>query len=115
LAQKHGLSTSGLEFGAACALMYSVLSIDENNAEAKKIKELYEEKQSIEDVLTYTEIYNKTKYYGLDISKDTELIKRIHASFNNLKKQLNDLQTKEVSGTQFSLTVDEAFQTRRFK
>ena len=115
LAQKHGLSTSGLEFGVACALMYSVLSIDENDAEAKKIKELYEEKHSIEDVLTYTEIYNKTKYYGIDINKDTELIKRIHASFNNLRKQLNDLQAKEVNGTQFSLTVDEAFQTRRFK
>jgi mannitol-1-phosphate/altronate dehydrogenase len=88
LAQKHGLDTSGLEFGAACAIMYSILSINENDVEALKIKQLYEKRHSIGDVITYSGEYNKSKYVGLDINKDKELIERIQESFNNLKKEL---------------------------
>jgi HAD superfamily hydrolase (TIGR01509 family) len=91
LAKKHGLNTRGLEFGAACAIMYSILSIDETDKEALKIKELYEKRFSISDVLTYNGEYNKTKYAGLDASKDSELITSIQEYFNDLK---NDLKTK---------------------
>ena len=88
LAQKHGLNTRGLEFGVACAIMYSVLSINENDAECLKVKQLYEKNNSIVDVITYNGEYNKSKYAGLDINKDNELILRIQESFNNLKKEL---------------------------
>ncbi len=91
LAQKHGVDTSGLEFGAACAIMYSVLSINENDLEALKIKQLYEKRHSIEDVITYSGEYNKAKYAGLDVSRDSELINRIQESFDNLKKELAPL------------------------
>ena len=91
LAQKHGVDTSGLEFGAACAIMYSVLSINENDLEALKIKQLYEKRHFVEDVITYNGEYNKAKYVGLDIIVDSELIKRIQESFNNLKKDLAPL------------------------
>ncbi len=88
LAQKHGLNTRGLEFGAACAIMYSVLSINENDVESIKIKQLYEKNNSVVDVITYSGEYNKSKYVGLDINKDKELILRIQESFDNLKKEL---------------------------
>jgi mannitol-1-phosphate/altronate dehydrogenase len=88
LAQKHGLSTEGLEFGAACAILYSVLSKNENDKEAQKIKEIYERKQSVADVLTYNGEYNKSKYNGLDPVEDTELISRIQEKFDKLQKEL---------------------------
>ena len=87
LAQKHGLDTKGLEFGAACAIMYSLAFANEKDMEALKIKQLYEARHSVEDVLTYNEEYNKSKYTGLDMNKDSELIKGIQESFNNLKKE----------------------------
>ncbi|TFH24881.1 HAD family hydrolase [Candidatus Bathyarchaeota archaeon] len=88
LAQKHGLDTGGLEFGVACAIMYSVLSINEHDMEAIKIKQLYEKNHSVADVITYNGEYDKTKYAGLDITKDDQLIKRIQESFNELNKEL---------------------------
>ena len=88
LAQKFGLKTSGLEFGAACAIMYSILSENENDLEALKIKQLYEKGASVMDILTYTDEYNKSKYIGLDINVDLELIFSIQASFDTLKKEL---------------------------
>ncbi len=88
LAQKFGLKTSGLEFGAACAIMYSILSENENDVEALKIKQLYEKGASVVDILTYTDEYNKSKYFGLDINVDLELILSIQASFDTLKKEL---------------------------
>jgi hypothetical protein len=88
LAQKHGIKTSGLEFGVACAIMYSVLSINEHDVEALKVKELYAKRQAVADVITYNGDYNKSKYSGLDIDKDKELIERIQESFNDLKKML---------------------------
>jgi len=89
MAQKHGLNTKGLEFGAACAIMYSILFIDENDKEAFLIKQLYDKRGSVEDVLTYSGEYNKSKYDGLNPNEDHELIKRIQESFDNLKKELN--------------------------
>jgi mannitol-1-phosphate/altronate dehydrogenase len=59
LAQKHGLGTEGLEFGVACAVLYSVLSKNEADKEALKIKEIYEVNHSVADVLTYNGEYNK--------------------------------------------------------
>jgi HAD superfamily hydrolase (TIGR01509 family) len=88
LAQKHGLETGGLELGAACAIMYSVLSINKHDMEASKIKQLYEKNQSVADVITYSGDFNKIKYVGLDRDKDGQLITRIQESFNELKKEL---------------------------
>ncbi len=89
LSQKHGLTTKGLEFGAACAIMYALLSTNENDVETQKIKEIYEKRQSIEDILTYNGEYNKSKYIGLNPNDDHELITRIQESFEALKKELN--------------------------
>jgi len=88
LAQKHGLNTDGLEFGVACAIMYSVMSVNQKDTEALKIKQLFEKRRSVEDVLTYNGEHNRSKYAGLDINEDAELIKRIQESFKNLKKEL---------------------------
>ncbi len=88
LAQKFDLSTKGLEFGVACAIMYSLLCASENDEEALKIKQIYKEKGSVIDVLTYNGEYNKSKYVGLDAKKDNELIMRIQESFNTLRGEL---------------------------
>jgi HAD superfamily hydrolase (TIGR01509 family) len=88
LAKKHGLNTCGLEFGAASAIMYSILSLNKKDAESLKIKELYEKNHSVVDVLTYNGEYNRSKYAGLDMDKDHELIERIQESFDSLKKEL---------------------------
>jgi mannitol-1-phosphate/altronate dehydrogenase len=88
LVQKYGLSTKGLEFGVACAIMYSIRSIDESDKEARKIKQLYEKNNSILDVLTYSGEYYKSKYVGLDIEKDSDLIMRIQERFDSLNLEL---------------------------
>jgi HAD superfamily hydrolase (TIGR01509 family) len=88
LAQKHGINTRGLEFGAACAIMYSILSVNGNDAESLEIKRLYEKNNSVVDVLTYQGEYNKSTYAGLDMDMDRELFLRIQESFDNLKKEL---------------------------
>jgi HAD superfamily hydrolase (TIGR01509 family) len=90
LAQKHDLSTEGLEFGAACAILYSVANKNENDKEAKKIKEIYEKRNSVADVLTYNGEYNKAKYAGLDPEKDAALISRIQEKFDKLQKDLTE-------------------------
>jgi HAD superfamily hydrolase (TIGR01509 family) len=88
LAQKHGLTAEGLEFGAACAIMYAVLSINDADLEAEHIREIYQKRCSVEDVLTYNGNYNKSKYACLDKQKDAELIKRIQKSFDTLKREV---------------------------
>ncbi len=88
LSQKHGLRTKCLEFGVACAIMYSILSDESSDIEKLKIKELYEKRHSVEDVLTYKGECNRSRYTGLDANKDHELIKRIQESVDNLKKEL---------------------------
>jgi mannitol-1-phosphate/altronate dehydrogenase len=90
LAQKHDLSTEGLEFGAACAILYSVANKNENDKEAKKIKEIYEKRNSVADVLPYNGEYNKAKYAGLDPEKDAALISRIQEKFDKLQKDLTE-------------------------
>ena len=114
LAQKHNLSTKGLEFGVACAILYSVLAINKNDLEAEKIKLLYEKRCSVEDVLTYSGEYNKSKYNALDAENDHELIVRIQRSFDHLKKELTSLK-EEFIDTSFPVTVDDCFPKGRFK
>jgi hypothetical protein len=89
LSKKHGLSTKGLEFGAACAIMYALVSTSEADYETQKIKEIYGKRHSVEDVLTYNGDYNKSKYAGLNPNDDHELIMRITENFEALKKELN--------------------------
>ncbi|NLF88090.1 HAD-IA family hydrolase [Candidatus Bathyarchaeota archaeon] len=89
LGQKHGLSTGGLEFGAACAILYSIQSIDPKDKECQIIKQLYEKNYSVIDVLAYDGKYNKKKYVGLRIVEDAALMTRIQDAFNNLAKELS--------------------------
>ncbi len=88
LAQKYGLPTSGLEFGVACAIMYSVLSLNPHDKEAQLVKQLYEKRNSVVDVLTYHGDYHRTKYVGLDRVADATLIERLSENFENLKKDM---------------------------
>jgi HAD superfamily hydrolase (TIGR01509 family) len=90
LVQKHGLSTKGLEFGAACAILYSVQSIDQKDKECQIIKHLYEKNYSVRDVLAYDGKYNKRKYVGLRTVDDPALMIRIQDAFNNLAKELSE-------------------------
>jgi HAD superfamily hydrolase (TIGR01509 family) len=94
LAQKCGLKTKGLEFGVACAIMYSLLSIDEHDAECLKIRRLYQETGSVAAVLTYSDECHKSAYAGLDLEKNKELIARVQESFNNLEKELTAVWRK---------------------
>jgi HAD superfamily hydrolase (TIGR01509 family) len=93
LVHKHGLKTKGLEFGAACAIMYSVLALDKKDVEAQKIKQLYEKRNSVEDVLTYSGEYNRAKYVGLSPNEDHELILRIQEQYDKLKQQIEENKT----------------------
>lgn len=97
LAQKYDLKTSGLEFGAACAIMYSVKSLNKKDREAQKIKQLYEMRNSVADVLTYNDEYYKLKYSGLDPKADAELINRIEVHFDHLKEELDELDEKIIA------------------
>jgi HAD superfamily hydrolase (TIGR01509 family) len=90
LAKKYGLNTDNLEFGAACAILYSVKGISGNDKEANKIKEIYEINNSVVDVLTYAKEYNGAKYKGLDKETDFELIKNIEDKFCILEKSLEE-------------------------
>ena len=89
LAQKHGLRTEGLEFGAACAILYSVRLIDPNDKESQMIKQLYEKNASVVDVLAYDGKYNKLKYAGSNVVQDSALMRRIQAAFNVLVEELS--------------------------
>ncbi len=84
LAQKFHISTPMIEFGAACAILYSVLLINPRDKECRKIKDIYDKNNSVEDVLTYQGEYNGAIYHGLNLKKDKDLIRRIKIQFNNL-------------------------------
>jgi HAD superfamily hydrolase (TIGR01509 family) len=89
LSQKHDLGTIGLEFGAACAMLYSVRLIDTNDEESLMIKQLYEKNNSVADVLAYDGKYQKLKYAGLNVVQDAPLIMRIQTAFDSLVKELS--------------------------
>lgn len=84
LAQKFNIPTPMIEFGAACAIFYSILLINPKDKECRKIKEIYNKNRSVEDVLTYDGEYNGARYHGLNLQKDKDLIRRIKIQFNNL-------------------------------
>ncbi|BAH06983.1 bifunctional mannitol-1-phosphate dehydrogenase/phosphatase [Clostridium kluyveri] len=84
LAQKFNIPTPMIEFGAACAIFYSILLINSKDKECRKIKEIYNKNRSVEDVLTYDGEYNGARYHGLNLQKDKDLIRRIKIQFNNL-------------------------------
>jgi len=89
IALKHGLCTKGLEFGAACAIMYSISNRRDGDLEALKIKELYQKNNSVIDALTYRSVSSKSYCIGLDINDDHDLIMRIQENFKNLEKELS--------------------------
>jgi HAD superfamily hydrolase (TIGR01509 family) len=89
LVQRHGLSAKGLEFGAACAILYSVQSIDPKDEECQIIKQLYEKNNSVIDVFAYDGKYNKQKYAGLSVVEDAALMMRLQVALDNLTKDLS--------------------------
>jgi len=88
LAQKYQISTNNLEFGVACAILYSIRFATGTNTEAGKVKELYEKNHSVADILTYSGDYNKSKYPGLDLEQNRELIDRIQEIFNRIEVEI---------------------------
>jgi mannitol-1-phosphate/altronate dehydrogenase len=89
LAQKFNIPTDYLEFGAACAILYSIKGINKTDKECKKIKEIYDINNSIKDVLTYTGDYNGTKYNSIGDFNNSELISRIEEKFIQLEKTIS--------------------------
>jgi HAD superfamily hydrolase (TIGR01509 family) len=91
-AQSLGLSTENLELGVACAILYSLTTALEKDKEAMRIKELYQKRNSVSDVLCYDGDYNGSAYKGLNIETDFELILRIQ---NKLEKLQVSLEIEE--------------------
>lgn len=91
LARKNNMPTAKLEFGVACAILYSLKNFDKNDAEAAMMRELYLQNRSIADVLCYKGPYNKSVYRGLDREADGELIQRIALQFQKLKDDVEYL------------------------
>jgi len=88
LAQKYKAPTKNLEFGVACAILYSIRFATGANTEAGKVKELFEKNHSVADILTYSGDYNKSKYPGLDLEQNHELIDRIQETFNRIEVEI---------------------------
>jgi HAD superfamily hydrolase (TIGR01509 family) len=88
LAEKHNLSTDKLEFGVACAILYSLKNFDLKDLEAAKIREIYHQRGSIADVLTYDGPYNKSIYQGMDREADRKRIEKIESQFYYLQSSI---------------------------
>jgi len=84
LAQKHGLSTHALEFGAALGVLYALRLTAPVGKECQIIRDLYAARQSVADVLTYRGPYNGLPYPGLDPVADAALVARIAGHFERL-------------------------------
>ncbi|MCG3718935.1 HAD family hydrolase, partial [Aliarcobacter butzleri] len=87
-AQNMDLKTQNLEFGVACAILYSLLVAPSKDKEATKIKELYAKRNKVEDILCYDGKYNFKPYKGLDKKIDSKLIKRIENKLEKIKTSL---------------------------
>ena len=91
LAKKHGIACNALEFGSALALHYALSATDAKDAECQLMRSVYEEGSSIEDVLTYTGLYNGQPYPGLDPVADRALLESIVGHF------ARDVETDAIS------------------
>lgn len=89
LSQSYGITTDGLEFGAACAILNCVLAEKPVDAEAKKVKSLYAAHHSVADVLSYSGDYHRGLYKGLDREADHGLIMRVQSRFDALRESLD--------------------------
>jgi len=84
LAQRHGLPTDALEFGAALGVLYALRTPVTADKECRLIRDLYGASGSVEAVLTYAGPYNGQPYPGLDARADAALIARIGVRFEAL-------------------------------
>lgn len=84
MAHEHGIATPALEYGAALAVHYALHSNDEKDKECRIIKEIFAQRGSIADVLTYRGRYNGRPYPGLNPQVHAELIARIERHFKKL-------------------------------
>lgn len=84
MARQHGIATPALEYGAALAVHYALRSTDEKDKECQLIKEIFAQRGSVADVLTYRGRYNGRPYPGLDPQAHAELIGRIERHFQQL-------------------------------
>lgn len=87
-AQSLGLNTQNLELGVACAILYSLTTALQKDKEAMKIKEIYQRRGKIKDILCYDGEYESAFYEGLDEEIDFELISRIEQKFEKLQMSL---------------------------
>lgn len=88
VAQSLGLNTQNLELGVACAILYSLTTALQKDKEAMKIKEIYQRRGKIKDILCYDGEYESAFYEGLDEEIDFELISRIEQKFEKLQMSL---------------------------
>ncbi len=88
LAQKYNIKTPYLEFGAACGLLYAIRLINPEDKESHILHDLYNQTQSIQDLLTWTGNYNGKPYKGLDPEEDAKMISRIEKQFIQLNKAI---------------------------
>lgn len=86
LASKHDIETPALEYGAALAIHYALRANGSQGSECQAIKQLYEESESVEAVLTHTGSYNGKPYLGMDPVADAVLIKTVSQHFEQLRE-----------------------------
>ncbi|WPB54974.1 bifunctional mannitol-1-phosphate dehydrogenase/phosphatase [Xylophilus sp. GOD-11R] len=85
MAQEHGIATTGLAFGAALAVWYALHHPDAaDDGECLTIRRIYGERQSLEDVLTWSGEYYGPDFPGLDAVADAAAIAKIRDHFDRL-------------------------------
>lgn len=97
MAKEEGIVASGLEFGAACGIMYSIKNKNPKDEEAAFIRQLYNKDKSIADILCFNGIFRGVKYKGLDIEKDKVLIENIQKAYNKLEDELRQNEENKIA------------------
>ena len=85
LAARHGIATPMLEFGTALGIVYALRYSGSEDKECLWIREVYERRRSVADVLTDTSDYQGRAYAGLDALADQALIARIAGHVERLR------------------------------
>lgn len=87
LAARHGLRTEALEYGAALGLLFALRDSSPTDKECAQIRQLFEARGQIADVLAWPGPYNGQPYPGLDPLRDRPLIARIEDHLRRLMAQ----------------------------
>lgn len=110
LQQHHDLNIpmSGLIYGIAAAILYAVKQSDPSNAECKKIHEIYSDRKSYKDVLSYRGVYSSGMFSGLNENRDKTLIIDI---LNKIAILERILEMQKVSAQPLSLLSKSVIST----